>query len=200
MQAWHTPTGSPSPTATPIARSLGLVQEGKKSASRASRPRGCVARARARCRLVRKLNQTHVSTLGLFASLPFGLCILVYTIPTNILGVGPPGLKGPVRPLLLHPPGPGLTRTRAACISEESPWDEPAAAGPWMRRRVGDRPAVASICRRLTDARARWHRVGRGRGEVPRPRGWQRWWGCGSGLLETFFFTFAACLFGRGLS
>ena len=74
-----------------------------------SRPRGCVARARARCRLVRKLNQTHVSTLGLFASLPFGLCILVYTIPTNILGVGPPGLKGPVRPLLLHPPGPGLS-------------------------------------------------------------------------------------------
>ena len=73
-----------------------------------SRPRGCVARARARCRLVRKLNQTHISTLGLFASLPFGLCILVYTIPTNILGVGPPGLKGPVRPLLLHPPGPGL--------------------------------------------------------------------------------------------
>jgi len=102
-----------------------------------SRPRGCVARARARCRLVRKLNQTHVSTLGLFASLPFGLCILVYTIPTNILGVGPPGLKGPVRPLLLHPPGPGLTRTRAACISEESPWDEPAAAGPWMQPASG---------------------------------------------------------------
>ena len=43
------------------------------------------------------------------------------------------------------------------------------------------RPAVASICRRLTDARARWHRVGRGRGEVPRPRGWRRWWGRGSG-------------------